>query len=40
MAEMNHTVYRGPAGETTEWEDLHRKFGNLPELPVRPAAPA
>lgn len=25
-----HTVYKGPEGETTQWEDLQRKFGNLP----------
>lgn len=32
---MDHTVFRAPEGETTEWEDLQRKFGNLPKLPVR-----
>ena len=25
-----HTVYKKPDGETTQWEDLQRKFGNLP----------
>ena len=25
-----HTVYKRPEGETTQWEDLQRKFGNLP----------
>ena len=23
-------VYRGPEGESTQWEDIHRKLGNLP----------
>ena len=30
-----HTVYTGQEGETTEWEDLQRKHGNLP--PKEPA---
>lgn len=25
-----HTVYDRPEGETTQWEDLQRKIGNLP----------
>ena len=25
-----HTIYKGPEGESTEWEDLQRKIGNLP----------
>lgn len=25
-----HTIYKGPAGETTQWEDIQRKMGNLP----------
>jgi hypothetical protein len=25
-----HTVYKGPEGETTQWEDIQRKLGNLP----------
>lgn len=29
MAEY-HTTYQGGEGETTQWEDLQRKFGNLP----------
>jgi hypothetical protein len=29
MAEY-HTVYKGPEGETTQWEDIQRKHGNLP----------
>jgi hypothetical protein len=29
MAEY-HTVYKGPEGQTTQWEDIHRKLGNLP----------
>ena len=24
-------VYRGPEGESTQWQDIHRKLGNLPE---------
>lgn len=31
---MHHTVYRKAEGETTEWDDLQRKFGNLPPLEV------
>lgn len=27
---MLHTVYKGPEGETTQWEDIQRKMGNLP----------
>ena len=30
-----HTVYKGPEGETTEWEDLQVKHGNL--APREPA---
>jgi hypothetical protein len=26
-----HTTYKGPEGETTQWEDIQRKLGNLPE---------
>ncbi len=35
---MLHTVYKGPEGETTQWEDIHRKRGNLPpkELVCKP----
>ena len=35
-----HTTYRRGEGETTQWEDLQRKFGNLPpKEPVpKPAA--
>jgi hypothetical protein len=25
-----HTVYKGPEGETTQWEDIQRRLGNLP----------
>ncbi|PNW82735.1 hypothetical protein CHLRE_06g291900v5 [Chlamydomonas reinhardtii] len=25
-----HTVYKGPEGETTQWDDIQRKMGNLP----------
>ncbi|GLC41242.1 hypothetical protein PLESTB_001083600 [Pleodorina starrii] len=28
-----HTVYKGPEGETTQWEDIHRRLGNLPPKP-------
>lgn len=27
---MLNTVYTGPEGETTQWEDIQRKMGNLP----------
>ncbi len=30
----DHTVYKRLEGETTQWEDLQRKFGNLPEKEV------
>ncbi|KAI8471578.1 MAG: thioredoxin-like protein [Monoraphidium minutum] len=30
-----HTTYKGPEGETTQWEDIQAKLGNLP-----PKAPA
>lgn len=30
-----HTVYKGPEGETTQWEDIQRRLGNLgPKAPV------
>eukprot|EP00879_Flechtneria_rotunda_P007622 GHRR01007994.1.p1 GENE.GHRR01007994.1~~GHRR01007994.1.p1 ORF type:complete len:246 (+),score=69.93 GHRR01007994.1:280-1017(+) len=32
MAEY-HTVYKGPEGETTQWEDIQVKLGNLPARP-------
>lgn len=36
----NRTVYQRPEGDTTQWEDLQRKFGNLPpKEPVQKAAP-
>ena len=25
-----HGVYKGPEGETTQWEDIQRRLGNLP----------
>lgn len=35
-----HAVYKGPEGESTQWEDIHRRLGNLPQkAPVwKPAA--
>jgi hypothetical protein len=33
------TTYTRAPGETTEWEDLQRKFGNLPPLEVRDPDP-
>ncbi len=36
----NRTVYERVEGETTQWEDLQRKFGNLPpKEPVQKADP-
>lgn len=36
----DHTIYKRPEGETTQWEDLQRKFGNLaPKEPVKKADP-
>ena len=34
----DHTVYKGPEGRTTQWEDIQRKMGNLPpkEPPSKP----
>jgi len=30
-----HTTYKGPEGESTQWEDIQRKLGNLaPKAPV------
>ncbi|KAL6768799.1 hypothetical protein ACKKBF_B16265 [Auxenochlorella protothecoides x Auxenochlorella symbiontica] len=26
-----HTIYKGPEGETTQWDDIQRKLGNRPE---------
>ncbi|KAL4857547.1 Phosducin-like protein 3 [Chlorella vulgaris] len=26
-----HSVYKGPEGESTKWDDIQRKLGNLPE---------
>jgi hypothetical protein len=41
MAEdFGHTVYKGPEGETTEWEDLQVKLGNFAPRPKPPKAPA
>lgn len=36
----NHTVYERPEGQTTQWEDIQRKMGNLPpaEKVWKPAA--
>ncbi|EFJ52372.1 hypothetical protein VOLCADRAFT_79158 [Volvox carteri f. nagariensis] len=28
-----HTVYKGPEGETTQWEDIQRRLGNIPPKP-------
>jgi thiol-disulfide isomerase/thioredoxin len=36
MAEnLGHVTYVAPEGETTEWDDIQRKMGNLPPLPPR-----
>jgi hypothetical protein len=32
MAEY-HTVYKGPEGETTQWEDIQVKLGNMAPKP-------
>lgn len=32
MAEY-HTIYKGPEGETTQWEDIHIKLGNMAPKP-------
>lgn len=29
MSEMLHTVYKAPEGETTQWEDIHVRLGNM-----------
>lgn len=31
--DLGHVVYRGPEGETTEWDDIQRRLGNLPPAP-------
>jgi hypothetical protein len=38
MAEY-HTVYKGPEGETTQWEDIHVRLGNMAPRP-KPPKPA
>lgn len=25
-----HTIYKGPEGESTQWDDIQRKLGNAP----------
>lgn len=25
-----HSTYKGPEGQTTQWDDIQRKMGNLP----------
>jgi len=37
--DLGHTVYRGPEGETTEWEDIQVKLGNFAPRP-KPPKPA
>ena len=34
----DHTIYKGPEGRTTQWQDIQRKMGNLPpkEPPSKP----
>jgi hypothetical protein len=32
MAEY-HTIYKGPEGETTQWEDIQVKLGNMAPKP-------
>ena len=34
-----HTQYKGPEGETTEWEDIHIKLGNMAPKPKPAKAP-
>lgn len=35
-----HAVYKGPEGQTTQWDDIQRKMGNLPpKEPVKKAEP-
>ena len=36
MADYGTTVYKNHTPETTEWDDIHRKLGNLPPLPEQP----
>jgi len=39
MSMGNRTVYERNEGETTQWEDLQRKFGNMaPKEPVQKVA--
>lgn len=35
-----HTIYKGPEGETTQWEDIQRRLGNLPPAPPKWKPPA
>lgn len=34
-----HTTYRGPEGQTTEWDDIQIKLGNKTPRPKREKAP-
>ena len=35
-----HSTYKGPEGQTTQWDDIQRKMGNLPaKEPVKAADP-
>ncbi|CAD7697310.1 unnamed protein product [Ostreobium quekettii] len=34
-----HTVYQTPDGESTEWDDIQRKLGNLPAKPKKQKPP-
>lgn len=35
-----HSTYKGPEGQTTQWDDIQRKMGNLPaKEPVKAPDP-
>ena len=36
MADYGTTVYKNHIPETTEWDDIQRKLGNLSPLPEQP----
>lgn len=35
-----HTVYKGPEGQTTQWEDIQVKLGNMAPRAPKEKAPA
>jgi hypothetical protein len=34
-----HTTYKGPEGQTTQWEDIQIRLGNMAPKPAKHRAP-